>query len=72
MQVLFQENKVKLSANGRDNSQHFLPNNVGSCCVRLLMALVNVWPVSNFAKHLPTSRNNMQQVVQTDATCNIQ
>ena len=31
-----------------------------------------VWPVSNFAQQLPTTRNNMQQGVQTDATCNIQ
>ena len=72
MQVLFQENNVKLSANRRNNSQYCLPNNAGSCCVRLLVALVNVWPVSNFAQHLSTLRNNMQQVVQTDATCNIQ
>ena len=31
-----------------------------------------VWPVSNFAQQLPTTRNNMQQGVQTDATCKIQ
>ena len=30
------------------------------------------WPVSNFAQQLPTTRNNMQHGVQTDATCNIQ
>ena len=42
MHVVFQENYVKLSANGRNNSQHCLPNNVGSCCVRLLVTLVNV------------------------------
>ena len=28
--------------------------------------------VSNFAQQLPTTRNNMQQGVQTDATCNMQ
>ena len=29
-----------------------------------------VWPVSNFAQQLPTTLNNMQQGVQTDARCN--
>ena len=31
-----------------------------------------VWPVSNFAQQHATTFNNMQQGVQTDATCNIQ
>ena len=31
-----------------------------------------VSPVSNFAQQVPTTRNNMQQGVQTDATCKIQ
>ena len=31
-----------------------------------------LWPVSNFEQQLPTTRNNMQQGVQTDATRNIQ
>ena len=31
-----------------------------------------VWPVSNFAQQHATASNNMQQGVQTDATCNIQ
>ena len=31
-----------------------------------------VWPFSNFSQQLPTKRNNMQQGVQMDATCNIQ
>ena len=33
-----------------------------------------VWPVSNFVQWLPTTRNDIQQGVQTDAilTCNIQ
>ena len=31
-----------------------------------------VWPVSNFAQQHATKYNNMQQSVQTDATCNIQ
>ena len=31
-----------------------------------------VWPVSNFAQQHATTSNNMQQDVQTDATCNIQ
>ena len=28
-----------------------------------------VWPVSNFARQLQITRNNMQQGVQTDTTC---
>ena len=31
-----------------------------------------VWLASNFAQQLPTTRNNMQQGVKTDATCNTQ
>ena len=31
-----------------------------------------VWPVSNVAQQHATTSNNMQQGVQTDATCNIQ
>ena len=31
-----------------------------------------VWPVSNFAQQHATTSNNIQQGVQTDATCNIQ
>ena len=31
-----------------------------------------VWPVSSFEQQLPTTRNNLQQSVQTDATCNTQ
>ena len=31
-----------------------------------------IWPVSNFAQQRATTSNNMQQGVQTDATCNIQ
>ena len=27
--------RLKLSANGRNNSQHCWPNNFGSCCVRV-------------------------------------
>ena len=44
---------------------HTCANNVGSCCVRLHAA-------SNFAQQHATTSNNMQQGVQTDATCNIQ
>ena len=32
------ENRLKLSANGRNNSQHCWPNIVRSCCVRLHVA----------------------------------
>ena len=31
-----------------------------------------LWQVSNFAQQLPTKCKNMQQGVETDATCNIQ
>ena len=31
-----------------------------------------VWPVSNFAQQHATTSNNIQQGVQTDATCSIQ
>ena len=33
--------------------------------------LLHLWPVSNFAQQHSTTSNNMQQGVQTDATCNI-
>ena len=47
-----------------------LPNNssiVGNCCVRLFVAK----SLTGF-KRWATTSNNMQQGVQTDATCNIQ
>ena len=41
---------------------------------KLMLGVVGakVSPVSNFAQQVPTTRNNMQQGVQTDATCKIQ
>ena len=41
---------------------------------KIMLAVVGlkVWPASSFAQQLPATRNNMQQDVQTDATCNIQ
>ena len=42
-------------------------NIVGNCCVRLFVAK----SVTGF-KRWATTSNNMQQGVQTDATCNIQ
>ena len=47
------------------------PNNVRT---KEMLGVVgsNVWPVSDFEQRLPRTRNNMQQGVQTDATCNIQ
>ena len=33
---------------------------------------LKVWLVSNSGQQLPTTRNNMQQGVQMEATCNIQ
>ena len=44
-----------------------LANNVVSVCTGL-----KVWLVSNFAQQHATTSNNIQQGVQTDATCNIQ
>ena len=66
---LFLTSSLKLRANGRSNSHRWelLANNVPSVCTGL-----KVWPVSNFAQQLPTTRSNMQQGVHTDATCNIQ
>ena len=49
-------------ARGRSNSLHCWAKNVGSCCVR----------VGNGVQADATTPNNMQQGVQTDATCNIQ
>ena len=42
-------------------------NIVGSCCIRLYVAK----SLTGFKRCVTTS-NNMQQGVQTDATCNIQ
>ena len=66
---LFLTSLLELRANGRNNSQRWqlLANNVPSVCTGL-----KFWPVSNFAQQLPTTSSNMQQGVQTDATCNIQ
>ena len=61
---------LKLRANRRNNSQHCWPTMLG--VVASVFTQLKVWPVSNFAQQLPTTRNNMQQGVQTDATCNIQ
>ena len=51
----------KLRAYRRNNSK-----------TQLVCTWLNAWPVANFAQQLLTTRNNMQQGVQTDATCNIQ
>ena len=51
------------------------PNIVGLTMLGVVASVgawLKVWPVSNFAQQLPTTRNNMQQGVQTNATCNIQ
>ena len=47
-------------ARGRNNCQQ---------CWELFL---KVWSVSNFAQQLPTTRNNMQQGMHTDAKCDIQ
>ena len=59
------------------------PNNVGRavqtdptllCHASAIMKQQKCWELlaPNFAQQLPTTRNNMQQVVQTDVICNIQ
>ena len=48
---------LKLRANERNNSQHCWPNNVER--------------FHTFAQQVSTTRNNMQQGVQTDATYNM-
>ena len=48
--------------NGRNNSQYCRANNVGSCCVR----------VGSGVQTDATTPNDIQQGVQTVATCNIQ
>ena len=61
---------IELRANGRNNSQQcweLFANNVASVCTG-----PKVCPVSNFAQQHATISNNMQQGVQTDATCSIQ
>ena len=54
--------ELKVCANGRNNSQHCWASNVGTSCIRLHGATVNVWPVSNFAQ-----LNNSQKHA---TTCN--
>ena len=58
---------LKPCANGCNNSQHCWANNVGSCCVPLHAAK----SLTGF-KLCARTPNNMQQGVQTDATCNVQ
>ena len=60
--LVFRVLSLKPRANGR--------NIVGSCCVRLRVAK----SLTGFKLRAttPTTLNNMQQGVQTDATCNIQ
>ena len=53
---------LKLRANRRNNSQHCWPTMLG--VVASVFTQLKVWPVSNFAQQLPTTRNNMQQGVQ--------
>ena len=44
------------------------------CYASAIMKQQKCWELlsPNFAQQLPTTRNNMQQVVQTDTICNIQ
>ena len=53
---------LRLRANRRKNSQLCCANNVGICWLKSLTGF----------KLCATTSNNMQQGVQTDATCNIQ
>ena len=61
----------KLRANGCNDCHHCWPNNVGRCCVRLHVAKRSTgfkfWTITPL-----TTRNNMQQGVQMEATRNIQ
>ena len=59
---------MKLSTNGSNNSQHCWANNVASCGVLFHVAK----SLTAGFKLCATTHNNMQQGVQTDATCNIQ
>ena len=59
--------RVKLRPKERNNSQHCWPNSVGSWYVHL-----HGPKRLNGFKLCATTPNNMQQGVQTDATCNIQ
>ena len=65
---------VKPSAKRTQYCWRTTPNNVGrwELLRPLIFTWLKVWPVSNFAQQLPTTRNNRQQGVQTDATFNIQ
>ena len=73
MLILLAENwcwsllSIKLRANGRNDSQHCWPDNVGIRCIRLQV----VERLPGF-KLCATTLNNMQQGAQTDATYNIQ
>ena len=55
------------------NGSNIVALRVGDHGIKEMLGVVGwkVWPVSNFSQHATTS-NNMQQGVQTDATCNIQ
>ena len=54
------------------NGSNIVKQPVGKHGIKEVLGVVgsNVWPVSNFAQQLPTTRN--QQDVQTNARCRIQ
>ena len=66
----------KLRANGKScaNGSNIVALRFGDHGTKEMWGVVGwkVWPVSNFAQQHATASNNMQQGVQTDATCNIQ
>ena len=63
----------KVCADERNNSQHCWPNNVGTSCIRHLHGAKRLISFKLCAtEQLPKTSNNMQQGVQTNATCSIQ
>ena len=64
--------ELKVCANERKNSHHCWPNNVETSCMRLHGAKRLITFKLCATEQLPKTRNNMQQGVQTDATCSIQ
>ena len=61
---------IKLREKGRNVVGQQLPTMLG--VVASVCTSLKVFPVSNTGQQFPTTRNNMQQGMQTDPTCNIQ
>ena len=61
---------IKLREKGRNVVGQQLPTMLG--VVASVCTSLKVFSVSNTGQQFPTTRNNMQQGMQTDPTCNIQ